>query len=193
MALALKLYSDRPAWVDQLRSADASAVTQLVSILAFAGLTALGAQIRVYVWEVPFTLQTVAVYGSGLFLGWRNGLLAQVLYLALGLALPVYAGGGVGVAYLLAAASGGYLLAFPIVAAVVGRLSGRWNALPGSLVSMICGSIILFAIGVTWLHFAADHATWFESIDKGWLRFIPADLAKILAVGLCYSALRRVD
>jgi len=193
MALALKLHSDRTAFVDHLRSADASAVTQLLSIVAFAGLTALGAQIRIYIWEVPFTLQTLAVYGSGLFLGWRNGLLAQVLYLAMGLVLPVYAGGGVGAAYVYAAASGGYLLAFPLVAAVVGRLSDRWNALSGSVVSMIGGSLILFAIGVTWLHFVAGHATWFESIDKGWLRFIGADLAKILAVGLCYSGLRRVS
>lgn len=193
MAIALKLHSSRVAWVDQLRSADASAVTQLVSIVAFAALTALGAQIRVYFWEVPFTLQTLAVYGSGLFLGWRNGILAQVLYLALGLVLPVYAGGGHGAAYLIAAASGGYLLAFPLVAAVTGRLSDRWNTLPGSILSMVGGSIVLFTIGVTWLHYVADHATWFESIDKGWLRFIVADLAKIFAVGLCYSGFRRVD
>lgn len=193
MAIVLNLHSDRTAWVDQLRSNDASAVSQLVSIVVFAGLTALGAQVRVYLWEVPFTLQTLAVYGSGLFLGWRNGLLAQALYLALGLVLPVYAGGGVGAAYIYGAASGGYLLAFPLVAAVVGQLSERWNALPGSVLSMIGGSIVLFAIGVTWLHFVADHATWFESIDKGWLRFIAADLAKILAVGLCYSGLRRMN
>jgi biotin transport system substrate-specific component len=193
MATALRLHSDRTAWVDHLRSADASVVTQLVSIIAFAGLTALGAQIRLYLWEVPFTLQTLAVYGSGLFLGWRNGLLAQVLYLAIGLVLPVYAGGGVGAAYVFAAASGGYLLAFPVVAAAVGRLSDRWNAPSGSILSMIGGSMVLFAIGVTWLHFVAGHATWFESIDKGWLRFIPADLAKILAVGLCYSGLRRAS
>lgn len=193
MAIALKLHSNRASWVDQLRSNDASVVTQFVSIVAFAGLTALGAQIRVYLWEVPFTLQTLAVYGSGLFLGWRNGLLAQVLYLAVGLVLPVYAGGGHGAAYLLAAASGGYLVAFPVVAAVVGRLSDRWNALPGSIVSMIGGSVILFALGVVWLHYAAGHATWLESIDKGWLRFVAADLAKILAVGLCYSGLRRVN
>ena len=193
MAIALKLHSAQNTWVDRLRSSEASAVTQMISIVVFAGLTALGAQIRVYLWEVPFTLQTLAVYGSGLFLGWRNGLLAQVLYLALGLALPVYAGGGHGAAYLLGAASGGYLVAFPVVAAVVGRFSDRWNALPGSIVSMMCGSIILFVVGVTWLHYAADHVTWFESIDKGWLRFVAADLAKILAVGLCYSGLRRVN
>ena len=46
-------------------------------------------------------------------------------------------------------------------------------------------------VGVLWLHFAADHATWFESIDKGWLRFVVFDLAKILFVGLVYTGTRR--
>jgi biotin transport system substrate-specific component len=163
----------------------------VVSIVAFALLTAVGAQIRLYLWEVPFTLQTVAVYGSGLFLGWRNGLLAQVLYLTLGLFLPVFAGDGYGAAYLLAAASGGYVIAFPAVAAISGRLSKSWNSLGGSVLSLFVSSLILFGIGVTWLHVVADHSTWFESIDKGWLRFIPVDLAKILFVGLVYTGLRR--
>ena len=61
-----------------LRSADARATTQILGIVGFAFLTALGAQVQIYVWEVPFTLQTLAVYGSGLFLGWRNGLLLSL-------------------------------------------------------------------------------------------------------------------
>ena len=192
MITALSLHTDRAAWIDRLRTADAPLTTQVASIVAFALLTAVGAQIRLYLWEVPFTLQTVAVYGSGLFLGWRNGLLAQILYLSLGMFLPVFAGPGYGAAYLLAAASGGYALAFPVVALVSGKLSENWNSLGGSILSLVCSSLILFSIGVTWLHFAVGHETWFESIDKGWLRFIPVDLAKIFLVGLVYSGLRRM-
>ncbi len=192
MSITLSLHSPRTAWVDTLRSPDASTTIQIVSIITFALMTAVGAQIRIYLWEVPFTLQTVAVYGSGLFLGWRNGLLAQLLYIALGMALPVFAGPGFGAAYLFAAASAGYIVAFPLVAALSGRLSDRWNTLGGSVLSLFASSLLLFVIGVTWLHFAAGHMTWFESIDKGWLRFIPVDLAKIILVGLVYSGMRRL-
>ena len=192
MSITVSLHSPQTSWVDHLRSKDASITVQVVSIVAFALLTAIGAQIRLYLWEVPFTLQTVAVYGSGLFLGWRNGLLAQVLYIALGMVLPVFAGPGSGAAYLIAAASAGYIFAFPFVAALSGKLSDRWNTLGGSVLSLFVSSFLLFTFGVTWLHFAADHATWFESIDKGWLRFIPVDLAKILLVGLVYTGLRRI-
>ncbi len=164
---------------------------QVLGVVGFALLTALGAQVRLYLWEVPFTLQTVAVYGSGLFLGWRNGMLAQGLYLLLGLFLPVYAGDTFGPAYLFGAATAGYLLAYPLTAAMAGRLSQRWNTLSGSVLSLAAGSLVLFTIGVVWLHFAAGHATWFESFDKGWLRFIPVDLAKILFVSFVYSGTRR--
>jgi len=191
MDTLLTLRSPRTATIDGLRQERASALVQVLGIAGFALLTALGAQVRLYLWEVPFTLQTLAVYGSGLYLGWRNGMLAQLLYLTLGLFLPVYAGDTFGPAYLFGAISAGYLLAYPFSAALVGLLSKRWNALAGSTLSMIAGSLVLFTCGVLWLHFAAGHTTWFESIDKGWLRFVPVDLAKILFVGLLYSGTRR--
>lgn len=189
---ALRLHSPRLSVVDSLRQADASTLTQVLGIVGFALLTALGAQVRLYLWEVPFTLQTVAVYGSGLYLGWRNGMLAQLLYLTLGLFMPVYAGDQFGPAYLFGAITAGYLLGYPLVAALVGYLSKNWNSLTGSTVSMIGGSLLLFTCGVVWFHFVADHTTWFESLDKGWLRFIPADLAKILFISLLYTGTRRI-
>ncbi|NQV72607.1 biotin transporter BioY [bacterium] len=190
MSLSLSLRSSQVSAVDALRTDSASLTTQLVGIIGFAALTALGAQFKIYVWEVPFTLQTLAVYGSGLYLGWKNGLLAQALYLMIGLFFPVYAGEGFGPAYLFGAVSAGYLLAYPLSAAAIGFMSKRFNGLSGSVLSMMAGSLVLFTFGVTWLHFAADHTTWFESLDKGWIRFLPVDLAKILLVTLVYQGTR---
>jgi biotin transport system substrate-specific component len=188
----LRLYSQRVATIDALREERASLLVQVLAIAGFALLTALGAQFRIYIWEVPFSLQTLAVYGSGLFLGWRNGMLAQVLYLTIGLFMPVFAGDGYGFAYLFSAASAGYLFGYPLAAAVVGLMSRRWNSLTGSTLSMVMGSAVLFTTGVIWLHFAAGHSTWFESIDKGWLRFIPVDIAKIVMVSILYTGSRQL-
>lgn len=193
MATPLSLQSARPALIDQLREERASAAVQVLGVVGFALLTVLGAQVRVLLpgWEVPFTLQTMAVYGSGLYLGARNGALAQLLYLSLGLFLPVFQGDGSGIAYFAGTVSAGYLLAWPLAAAVIGVLSKRWNALPGSLLAVMAGSVIVFTCGVTWLHFAAGHATWSESLTNGWLFFLPIDLAKIFLVGLLYTGTRR--
>lgn len=188
----LALHSPRTASVDLLRSDRASLGVQAAGIVGFALLAVLGAQVHIYLWEVPITLQTLAVYGSGLFLGWRNGLLSMALYLALGLLFPVYAGDGYGPAYLFGAVSAGYLLAWPLVAAVVGAASQRWNAFAGSVLSLVLGSAVLFTCGVVWLHYAADHATWIESIDKGWLRFVLWDVAKILLIAGIYTGTRRL-
>lgn len=180
------------ASIDSLREERASALVQALGVVGFALLTVLGAQVRVYLWEVPFTLQTLAVFGSGLFLGWRNGGLAQLLYLTLGMFAPVYAGDGYGMSYLLGAVSAGYLLGYPLAAAAIGYLSRHWNSLTGSTLSMAVGSIIFFTTGVVWLHYAAGHATWFESIDKGFLRFVPIDVAKMLLVSILYSGSRHL-
>ena len=178
--------------VDNIRQERASTYVQALGIVGFALLTVLGAQARIYIWEVPFTLQTAAVYASGLYLGWRGGLLSQLLYLAIGMFFPVFAGDGYGMAYLFASVSAGYLLGMPLAAMTIGWLSRQWNSLSGSSLSIVAGSLIVFACGVTVLHFAAGHTTWMESIQKGWLRFIPVDLAKILLVSMVYTGTRRL-
>lgn len=191
MQTILQLESTRSSIVDSIRHEHASNLVQVLSIVGFALLTALGAQVRIYLWEVPFTLQTLAVYGSGLYLGWRGGLLSQLLYISIGMFFPVFAGEGYGFAYLVAAASAGYLIAYPLSAALIGLFSKKWNSLTGSTLSILIGSICMFTLGVIWLHYAAGHATWLESIDKGWLRFIPVDIAKILLVSMVYTTTRR--
>ena len=186
MSSIFALTTYRWAAVDALRSRQVSALTQFLAIALFAGLTAVGAQMRIYLWEVPITLQTVFVYGSGLCLGARNGFLSMLLYLLLGMVLPVFAGAGYGMDYLVSTASAGYLLGMPIAALVAGKLSERWNSMAGSVLSLAAGSFVLFSCGVAWLHHAAGHATWFQSIDHGFLRFLVFDAAKILCVVLLY-------
>lgn len=193
MSNVLSLRSPHAALVDRLREENASLLVQVAGVTGFALLTVLGAQIqfRVYLWEVPITLQTAAVYASGLYLGWRNGLIAQLMYLCLGLVLPVFAGTGYGPDYLFGAVSAGYILTYPVAAAVIGALSKRWKTFSGSTLAMVLGSAIVFLGGVVWLHYAAGHGTWMESIDKGFLRFVVIDLVKVVAVGLIYSGTRQ--
>ena len=188
----IHLSDSRHAAIDALRAHQVSAVTQFAAIVCFAALTALGAQVRIYLWEVPVTLQTLFIYGGAMCLGARNGFLSAMLYVALGLVFPVYASDGYGLSYLLAAPSAGYLLGMPVAALVAGHLSRGWNSMTGTVISLVVGSLALFTCGVVWLHFAADHATWMESLEKGYLRFVVIDAAKIVCVALLYQLVRRV-
>ena len=192
MATLLTLHSHRLSAIDRIREEQATALVQALAVVGFALLTAVGAQVRIYLWEVPITMQTAAVYASGLFLGWRNGMLAQLLYLAIGMFLPVFAGDGSGAVYLLGAVTGGYLLAYPAAAALTGYLSRRWKSVSGATLASAAGAVVLFTLGVVWLHYVAGHATWADSIDRGFLRFVAIDAAKVMLVGLVYAGTRRL-
>jgi len=194
MTNALSLRSSQPAAIDRLREEEASTALQIAGIAGFTLLMVLSAQMnfRLFLWEVPITLQTLVVYGSGLYLGARNGMITQALYLTLGLFLPVFAGDGFGTSYLLGAASAGYLLSYPFAAAIIGALSKQWKTLPGSTLASLIGAALIFTSGVVWLHFVAGHATWMESIDKGFLRFIAIDALKVVVIGLLYSGTRSI-
>lgn len=189
MNARLTLHTPQVAAIDGLRPERAPALVQALGITGFTLLTVLGAKVSLYLWEVPITLQTLAVYASGLYLGSRNGFLSQLLYLTLGLFFPVFAGETFGPAYLLTVGTAGYLLAYPLVALLVGRLSQRWNTLTGSVLCLVLGSVLLFTMGVAGLHLITG-MPWAEALDKGWLRFIPFDLAKLLFVGLLYTGTR---
>lgn len=122
---------------------------------AFSLLTALLAQISIPLpWTpVPITGQTLAVLLTGAVLGPRLGFLTLVLYLAEGMVgLPVFAGGTAGFSKMLGA-TGGYLIAFPLAAGLVGWLATRgWDRRPLSMaLAMAAGSAVIYALGVTWL------------------------------------------
>ena len=181
------------ASVDRLRAASAPIWLQAAGVAGFALLTVLLAQAewRIYLWSVPLTLQTVSVYAGGLFLGRRNGALAMLLYLALGLVLPVFSDGGSGVAHLLGA-SGGYLVAFPVVAFLVGAITRERRTLLRTVAALLAGSLVLFGFGVAWLIAGVGLAAG-TALVNGWLLFVPFDLTKIALVTALYAGARRAS
>ena len=138
---------------------------------------------------VPITLQTMGVYLAGLLLGPVWGALALVLYVLAGVAgAPVFAGmtGGFGV---IAGPNGGYLMSFPIAAAIIGALvhrrvePRRLDRIPIALqvAALAVGLAIVYAIGSLWLAFVTDQSL-LTAVIQGGVVFIPGDTIKALAV-----------
>jgi biotin transport system substrate-specific component len=165
-----------------------------VLVVAAALLTALCAQISIPIPgdPVPITGQTFAVLLTGAALGANRGALGQLLYVALGLVgLPFYADGASGWT-VVSGATGGYLIAFPIAAYVVGRLAElRMDRNPlKAVIPFTLGSLIVFAIGVPWLAVSADLSL-SRAIELGFVPFIPGGIIKaLLAAGLLPTAWR---
>ncbi|WP_457636572.1 biotin transporter BioY [Oceanithermus sp.] len=141
---------------------------------------------------VPVTGQTLGVFLVGAALGSAMGFRSVFLYLLAGaMGLPVFAGGGSGVAWLLGP-SGGYLLAFPLAAWLVGYLVERYSADRRpvlALLTMLVASVLVYAGGLTWLKVylaALGQASDLQTLLKlGFYPFVAGDLLKVvLASGL---------
>ena len=181
-----------PASVRTLTLADAALpradfLRNALLIMGASVMTALAAQIAIPLpWTpVPVTGQSFAVLLTGMVLGSRRGFLALVLYLAEGAAgLPVFAGGGAGAALLLGP-TGGYLIAFPLAAALTGFLAERsWDRrLLSTLAAMLIGSSVIFAGGLAWL---ARFVPPDQLLVTGLIPFIPGDVVKALLAALAF-------
>jgi biotin transport system substrate-specific component len=129
---------------------------------------------------VPLTLQNFAVLLVGLTLGWRRGFAALLLYLAEGASgLPVFAPGGLGGAAQLFGPTGGYLMAYPFVAALAGWIYERGSrSFIRAAVAGLAAEIVLFASGLTWLALYTHSVSLALKFGLYWLVF--AEVIKIL-------------
>ena len=149
-----------------------------------AAVTAAAAQIAIPIPPVPFTLQVLAVILSGLLLGPRYGALAQGVYVLVGaVGVPVFSefSGGLGV---VLGPSGGYLVSYPIAAAVAGSAApvvasaSRRRALFSGFLWGCAGLAIIYALGTTWLAVVTDLPIGIALV-QGVLIFVPFDLIKV--------------
>lgn len=169
--------------------AQESRTGQRVLAVAIAALfTALGAYAEVSLpgGLVPITLQSMIVILTGVMLGPSLGAASQIVYVAAGAAgLPVFAGGGAGLAHLLGP-TGGYLLAFPAAAAAAGLIAGPARRDAAGAVRLFAGltvgSLVVFAGGVPYLAFYTG------SIERAIaLGFTPFIVGSVLKLGAAFA------
>jgi biotin transport system substrate-specific component len=163
----------------------AAVVRRSLAILAGALLVGLLAQVAIPLsgTPVPITLQVPGVLLVAGVLGPGAGAASMVIYLALGAAgLPVFASVGLpGFARLLGP-TGGYLLAYPLAAALAGRVMGdgrSWLRLAGGL---LAGLAVIHAGGAAQL--AVLTGSLGTALRQGLLPFLLVDLLKLIVVGL---------
>lgn len=172
----------------------AGLLTDAALVAIGAGLISVAAQLSISLpfTPVPITGQTFAVLLVGSSLGTVRGGASGSLYLLVGLAgVPVYAD-GTGGWDIVSGASGGYLIAFPIAAALSGWLAEqRWDRRFSSAVgAMLTGNVVIYLIGLPWLAIVLD--TGLErTLELGFYPFVVGDMIKLyLAAALLPTAWR---
>jgi biotin transport system substrate-specific component len=157
---------------------DTSLGRRMLAISAGALLVALAAQVRVPLpfTPVPVTLQDLAVLTVGGLLGPVGGAAALAAYLGLGISgLPVFSGGGAGLAWLFGP-TGGYLLAFPVAAFVMGLATNR-RGLGRALAGALLGMAIIHVGGVAQLALLTGDLG--AAVRTGSLPFLSVSVLKV--------------
>jgi biotin transport system substrate-specific component len=138
---------------------------------------------------VPISLQTFAVLLSAAALGPVRAGSAMLLYLGAGMSgVPWFSDQTSGWAF----PSFGYVIGFVLAALLVGALARRGadRSVRGTLVTMILGNLVIYAVGVPYLALAIGVGL-VEAIALGALPFLVGDGLKILlAAGLLPAAWR---
>ncbi len=158
-------------------------IRRAVAVLAGALVVAFAAQAAIPLpgTPVPMTFQVPAVLIVGGLLGPRWGALSLVTYLVLGATgLPVFAPGGVPGVGRLFGPTGGYLLAFPLAAGLMGRVTDGRRLLP-LVLGLVVGASTIHAGGVAQLAVLGGDVG--SAVQLGSLPFWLGDLVKHTVAG----------
>jgi biotin transport system substrate-specific component len=138
---------------------------------------------------VPLTMQPFAVLLVALLLEPATAFAALALYLAEGASgLPVFTPLGIGGVAQMLGPTGGYLLSYPFVAAVV-----SWLARMGKptfvtrVASAAVGNLLILLCGSLWLAIFT-HAGARMVINMAILPFLPGDTLKVISAGALATA-----
>jgi biotin transport system substrate-specific component len=155
--------------------------TRAIGILVAAAALALASQFALPLpgTPVPLTLQPLVIVLAGLVIGPMDAAMAMVLYLGLGAAgLPVFQPiGAPGLARLLGP-TGGYLLAYPVAAAVAGWLGAGRESFASRALAAMAGILVLYVGGIAQL--AVLTGSLATAALVGALPFVAADAVKAL-------------
>lgn len=162
-----------------------------IAVPAFVVLIAAGAQLTVPMTPVPMTLQTFAVLLAGVALGPLKGVVAALLYLALGaMGLPVFSDGGGGLDA-FTGPTAGYLIAFPLAAGLVGAVSEKpaWRRPVPATALMLVAHLLILGLGAAWLATLIGPS---EALAAGFTPFLIGAAVKSVAVVAAAAGLGRM-
>ena len=130
---------------------------------------------------VPLTLQNFGVLLVGLTLGSRRSFAALALYLVEGsVGMPVFNPAGLGGVAQLLGPTGGYLLAYPFVAALAGWIMERGRkTFSRAVVAGLLAEIVLFTSGISWL--AVLTHSFAQAVRFGLYWFVFAEVIKVMS------------
>ena len=166
-------------------------LNEIILIGLFAAIMAVLSQISIPLpfTSVPITLQVFAVVLIGTILGKRLGFLSLIIYLLLGfIGIPVFSGMSSGLSAIVSP-TGGYLIGFPIMVAIIGYGVEKKNILLFFILTFI-GVLIDYAFGVIQLSYVSNLSI-NTALIYGFYPFIIKDLVMVFLAAFLGLEIRK--
>ncbi|MDF3283035.1 biotin transporter BioY [Gordonia sp. N1V] len=177
-------------------------ITQAAVFAALIAALGLPGTITVGTAGVPITFQTLGVMLAGAILGPKKGTLSVVIFMVLAIAgLPILSGGRNGLTA-LSSPTAGFFVGFLPGVIVIGVLTAlmmwtrtrsqtvpRYRVLPGIVINIIGGILVVYICGTIGLMIRADMTLWAAIAANGW--FILGDAIKAVVAALVAAQVHR--
>ena len=155
-----------------------------------AALTAVLAPWSIVIGPVSLTLGVFGVFFAGAMLtpGWAAA--SMGVYLALGaVGLPIFSNANGGLQALVGM-TGGYLWAYPLMAALLALACARTSRLPLRVLGVLGGQLVCYTLGTAWFMYVRGAGLW-ASLAACVFPFILPDFLKGLAALLLARAVQK--
>ena len=163
----------------------------LLECAFFCAITAVASQLILPTTPVPFSCSFIAVFLCGAVLEVKWAFWAQMSYLLLGaVGAPVFSGMMGGPAKLLGP-TGGYLFAYPLMAALIAFCVKRWgHGVLRYAAGMTLATLLCYTLGTGWLMLITGSSLG-RAIAVAVLPFVLFDLLKVVLSAMLAAALGR--
>jgi biotin transport system substrate-specific component len=167
---------------------------QIALVVLGSAVIALSAKVKVPMWPVDMTLQTLAILVIAGLYGRTLAVLTLAAYLAEGaLGFPVFQGTperGIGLAYMVGPTAG-YLAGFLVMAWIVGEAVDRgWGSRPLPLFgALLAGELAVLVLGAAWLSVLFGPEV---GLVSGFGVFVIPDLMKVALATCIVTAASRL-
>lgn len=166
-------------------------IKTIALIAVMTAVTCVLAPLSLPIGPVPISLTNLAIYFGLYILDVKKESLSYIVYMLIGLAgLPVFSNftGGVGKLF---GPTGGYIIGFLPMAVIAGIFIDRTNGkLLPSLLGMVLGTVICYALGTIWLAYQAN-MDFKAALFAGVIPFIPGDLIKMVLAAVLGPKIKR--
>lgn len=165
-------------------------IYQMTSCALMTALMCVLGPMSIPIGPIPISFTNFVVLLSVYLLGMKGAVVSYLVYLLLGaVGMPVFSGYQGGLAK-LAGPTGGYLVAFILMALIAGFIMERSHEHTViTILGMMAATLIAYLGGTVWFVFQMRCGVWY-ALTACVFPFIPADIVKILAAAALGKTIR---